>query len=704
MDALDPERYKLLKFFISKEGRWSPRAIVPEPGRNPGIDVVFPVLHGTFGEDGTVQGLLELADLPYVGAGVLGSSAAMDKDVAKRLCLQAGVPVVEYYIAYSADDAAKNPFGYPVFVKPANLGSSVGVSKARSQEELRTAIAQRTAVRLKDHRRARDRGHGAGMLRAGQRATGSVDAVRDPSFAGLLRLRRQVRARSRPSSGCPRRSSRSRWRNSGARQSRRTRRLPARAWREWISCSRSASGKLFVNEVNTIPGFTSISMYPKMWEHSGIPYPKLLDRLIELALERHARKQVAAIIRGNVLFAFALLLFFADESGGIARQCVEALRAGVRGGGAECGRPTESHRRLINGGAIPGMLRRLDPHSVFFDSGQFEQLKELERSTRKGFGSIVSILPGRVIVLQTCPARRPRGQDSAPAMRSSRSTGCGSTCWSWSNSFNCCTEARQHQVRIDVRRPGNARLLPLMLTPEDVESSSVDRAFLLQPGIGYVRASSFDVNTGKQIREAIEKLGGANLKGLVLDLRNNPGGVLQSAVDTVSLFLNPGQKIVSVRGRAVGGDEATVPKDAKPYKFPLSVLINGKSASASEIVAGAIEDQKRGKILGEQSFGKGLVQSVFPLSHGTGLALTTAYYYTPAGRSIQRPLQGQLERSTASGVGGITPGRGRLSGEHDAPAQRAGRHRGNHDVRNRLAAADTPSDRGYVRGNERFAG
>src|SRR4051812_22411514 len=136
--AMDPERYEVQRIFISREGRWEPRAIQPEPGRNPGIDVVFPVLHGTFGEDGTIQGLLDLADLPYVGAGVLGSSTCMDKEVTKRLLQQSSIPVVEYYIAGERTD---NPFGYPVFVKPANLGSSVGISRARSPEELEQAIA-----------------------------------------------------------------------------------------------------------------------------------------------------------------------------------------------------------------------------------------------------------------------------------------------------------------------------------------------------------------------------------------------------------------------------------------------------------------------------------------------------------------------------------------------------------------------------------
>jgi carboxyl-terminal processing protease len=166
----------------------------------------------------------------------------------------------------------------------------------------------------------------------------------------------------------------------------------------------------------------------------------------------------------------------------------------------------------------------------------------------------------------------------------------------------------------------------------------VERAFLLKPGIGYLRIASFDEKTGEQIKSAIESLGGRELKGLVLDLRNNPGGLLTSALETASLFLKPGLPILTVRGRAVPQKEEKVPADAKPYEFPVAALINGKSASASEIVAGALQDHDRGVIVGEQSFGKGLVQSVFPLADSTGLALTTALYYTPSGRSIQKPF------------------------------------------------------------------
>ena len=233
------------------------------------------------------------------------------------------------------------------------------------------------------------------------------------------------------------------------------------------------------------------------------------------------------------------------------------------------------------------------------------------------------------------------------------------------------TEARQQEAQLYVRRPGNARVLKFTLKPELVETPSIDRAFFLQPQIGYVRVASFDEATGKLAHEKIESLGGVSLKGLVLDLRNNPGGSVEAALEIASLFLNPDQLVFSVKGRNVKTEEVHVPKLARPYKFPVAVLINGKSASASEILSGALQDHDRATIIGEPSYGKGLVQRVYTLSSNTGLALTTAFYYTPSGRSIQKPLAfGQLDstaiapagsfhtdsgRATCAAVGGFSP-------------------------------------------------
>ncbi len=172
LKGLDPSKYEVSRIFISPEGRWEPGPILPQPGANSDIDVVFPVLHGTFGEDGTVQGLLELADLAYVGPGVLASAVSMDKDVLKRLLSERGIPVVEWATLWRGryDTAAlANCFPYPVFVKPANLGSSVGISKVKRPEDLDAALTAGGRVRSQDHYGAGNRRSRIRSLRNGQR-------------------------------------------------------------------------------------------------------------------------------------------------------------------------------------------------------------------------------------------------------------------------------------------------------------------------------------------------------------------------------------------------------------------------------------------------------------------------------------------------------------------------------------------------------
>jgi D-alanine-D-alanine ligase len=283
--AMDPAKYDVQRILITKEGRWQPRAISPEPGGNPDIDVVFPVLHGTFGEDGTVQGLLELADLAYVGAGVLASAVSMDKDVMKRLCRASSLPVAEYYLhgEFEPGGAAAK---FPMFVKPANLGSSVGISKVKSIEELAPAL--KLALEF-DRKVIVERGI------VGREFECSVLGNDDPKASVpceilpsrdfydyedkylLNKAQTVVPADLTPE------------------QTQKIQTLAVACYRA-VGCEgmarvdfllETATGKFYINEINTIPGFTSISMFPKMWEASGLAYPALIDRLIELALERH---------------------------------------------------------------------------------------------------------------------------------------------------------------------------------------------------------------------------------------------------------------------------------------------------------------------------------------------------------------------------------------------------------------------------------
>jgi D-alanine-D-alanine ligase len=292
IEAMDEEKYKVLHFKISKEGKWSPRPIVPEPNGNPEIDVVFPILHGTFGEDGTIQGLLELAGLPYVGAGVLASAVSMDKEVMKRLAGESGLPVVDYRMLTPGPFNESDYAGleYPVFVKPANLGSSVGISKTRNLEELKAALELAAQY---DRKIILERGI------VGREFECAVLGNEDPIAAMpceilpsrefydyedkyLLDKAQTVLPAELPPA-----------------QTAEMRRLAVECYKS-VACEgmarvdfllETATGKLYINEINTIPGFTSISMYPKMWEHCGLPMPKLIDRLIELALDRDRVKK-----------------------------------------------------------------------------------------------------------------------------------------------------------------------------------------------------------------------------------------------------------------------------------------------------------------------------------------------------------------------------------------------------------------------------
>ena len=294
IDAMDPEKYKVLHFLISREGKWSPRPIVPEPRANPEIDVVFPALHGTFGEDGTVQGLLELAELPYVGAGVLASSASMDKEVMKRLARERGLPVVDYLVMSSKDvsnlEAICSRFEFPVFVKPANLGSSVGISKARNCEELKPALELAASY---DRKVIVERGI------IGREFECSVLGNDDPVAAVPCEILPSKDFYDYDDKYLLDKAETVIPANLSPEQTAELQKLAVECYRA-VECEgmarvdfllESATGKLYINEINTIPGFTSISMYPKMWEYSGLAMPQLIDRLIELALERHQAKK-----------------------------------------------------------------------------------------------------------------------------------------------------------------------------------------------------------------------------------------------------------------------------------------------------------------------------------------------------------------------------------------------------------------------------
>jgi D-alanine-D-alanine ligase len=307
MAALDKDKYEVLPIGISKAGKWLPGSasgkllegpgkrdwtIRPVPGAADAVDVVFPVLHGTFGEDGTVQGLLELAGVPYVGAGVLGSAVAMDKDVMKRLFRERGLPTPDHVAFLRGQENIPKlvrRFGFPMFVKPANLGSSVGISKAHDWPELEAALklAGRYDRKIIVEQAIVGREIECSVLgndRPEASAPGEIVPCNEfyDYEAKYLDERSELIIPARLTKA----------------QTRRVQQLAVAAF-EACECAGMArvdfflerrTGHVLINELNTIPGFTSISMYPKLWEASGVSYAELLDRLIQLALERHAEK------------------------------------------------------------------------------------------------------------------------------------------------------------------------------------------------------------------------------------------------------------------------------------------------------------------------------------------------------------------------------------------------------------------------------
>jgi D-alanine-D-alanine ligase len=286
--ALNPDKYLVSEYFIAPDGTWTPGPIVPEPKGNPSIDVVFPMLHGTFGEDGTIQGLLELAELPYVGAGVLASAVSMDKAFTKRLCRDVGLPVVPHVVLRRGcfdPSSITLPFEYPVFVKPANLGSSVGISKVTCAAGLQPAIHEASQFdrKIVIEKGIRGREFECAVL-GGEPPKASVPCEILPSQDFYTYEDKYLLNEAKielPAKLAPDQTA--------------TMQHLAVSCFEAVDCEGMArvdflmdadSGSLYINEINTIPGFTSISMYPKMWEYSGIPYADLLDKLITLALDR----------------------------------------------------------------------------------------------------------------------------------------------------------------------------------------------------------------------------------------------------------------------------------------------------------------------------------------------------------------------------------------------------------------------------------
>jgi carboxyl-terminal processing protease len=288
--------------------------------------------------------------------------------------------------------------------------------------------------------------------------------------------------------------------------------------------------------------------------------------------------------------------------------------------------------------SIQSMLWTLDPHSSFFSNDEYRKLNEEQASEFYGIGVSIQQHRDGVYVQSVIP--------NTPADKAGLRYGDkfitvdekDAKDWTSSEVSKNVRGLKGTNVNVKVERVGNAKLLEFNLVRGGVPLPSIRNYFMLNDGVGYVGlVGGFQGTTSDELDQAIADLKKKGMKSLVLDLRNNPGGLLQQAIKVVSRFVPEDKTVVSVKGRTRGEKMTELPTEGgKTEDFPLVVVINGGSASASEIVAGAIQDYDRGVIVGTDSFGKGLVQRVFDLPYGTGMTLTTARYYTPYGRSLQR--------------------------------------------------------------------
>ena len=292
----------------------------------------------------------------------------------------------------------------------------------------------------------------------------------------------------------------------------------------------------------------------------------------------------------------------------------------------------------IYDGAIPGMLRVLDPHSNFYDPKAYAKMQEDQRGHYYGVGMVIQEQNKKVYVItpyENTPSFRAgiRPGDIISAIDGKSTDGMTSDLVAKS-----LKGPKGTHVQVATIREGQSKPLVFDLIRDEIPHPSVDLSYEIRPGVGYIHLTQFQETTAQEVNDAIDGFG--NPKGLILDLRRNPGGLLSQAVEVCDHLLSKGQTIVSQRGRAFPDQVYTANKGNGGKTFPIVVLVSRDTASAAEIVSGALQDHDRALIVGETTFGKGLVQTVYRLSENTGLALTTYHYYTPSGRLIQRNYEG----------------------------------------------------------------
>ena len=302
----------------------------------------------------------------------------------------------------------------------------------------------------------------------------------------------------------------------------------------------------------------------------------------------------------------------------------------------------ESDRMVYS--AISGMLQTLDPHSSFMDPRSYAQMRERQEGRYYGLGISIQVVDGQITVFslfEGSPAyqRGLRRGDVIAQIEGQDTKG-----WTSDQAVRLLRGARGTPVRIAIKRSGYDKLIDLSVIRDEIHIPTVRAAFMLDETTGYVLLSDFGENSDDEIGRALQDLRRSGMRRFVLDLRNNPGGALDQAIKISNRFLPRGDMIVYTRGRVANSDQDYRATEQSEYlDMPMVTLVNRNSASASEIVSGALQDHDRALIVGETTFGKALVQSVYRVSEGAGVAVTTARYYTPSGRLIQRPWDGTFD-------------------------------------------------------------
>jgi carboxyl-terminal processing protease len=298
----------------------------------------------------------------------------------------------------------------------------------------------------------------------------------------------------------------------------------------------------------------------------------------------------------------------------------------------------ERAERVIYDGAIPGMLRVLDPHSSFYDPKAYAKMREDQHGKYYGVGMLIQPQSNKIVVVSPFEGTPSFKAGIRPGDVIAAVDGKSTDNMSSEDVANLLKGPKGTHVQITIAREGAPKPLVFDLVRDEIPHNSIDLAYQIRPGIGYVHITNFQETTGRELSDALDSFG--EVHGLVLDLRGNPGGLLSEAVAVCDKFLQKGQVIVSQRGRAFPEVVYRATRGNGGRDYPIVVLVNHGTASAAEIVSGALQDHDRAIIAGETTFGKGLVQTVYPLSENTGLALTTYHYYTPSGRLIQRNYNG----------------------------------------------------------------